>query len=255
MLKLWTLALALAQLRAHHPRHLHDAQRASSTRCTPSPSRTSGPPSWCFIARAALRVRRAAGRARAPAGGRGPPRAAALRARATILVNNLVFVAITFTVLLGTLYPLITEAVRGVRVSVGEPYFNQMAVPGWHRGALPDGRGPDAAVGQLAIRGRCAPALLRCRRAWAWRWRPRAGGRDCGASTRCSPSGWRASSRSSPCASCACRRSVRMSEQQGGLVTARSWAAPPRPAALRRLRRAPGHRDHHRRRGRLAAPT
>jgi cytochrome c-type biogenesis protein CcmF len=48
----------------------------------------------------------------------------------TILVNNLVFVAITFTVLLGTLYPLISEAVRGIRVSVGEPYFNKMAVPG-----------------------------------------------------------------------------------------------------------------------------
>jgi cytochrome c-type biogenesis protein CcmF len=48
----------------------------------------------------------------------------------TILVNNLVFVAITFTVLLGTLYPLISEAVRGIKVSVGEPYFNKMAVPG-----------------------------------------------------------------------------------------------------------------------------
>jgi cytochrome c-type biogenesis protein CcmF len=48
----------------------------------------------------------------------------------SILVNNLVFVAITFTVLLGTLYPLVSEAVRGVRVSVGEPYFNKMAIPG-----------------------------------------------------------------------------------------------------------------------------
>ncbi|MDY7230734.1 heme lyase CcmF/NrfE family subunit [Hyalangium rubrum] len=48
----------------------------------------------------------------------------------SILINNLVFVAITFTVLLGTVYPLISEAVRGVRVSVGEPYFNKMAVPG-----------------------------------------------------------------------------------------------------------------------------
>lgn len=37
--------------------------------------------------------------------------------------------AFTFTVLYGTLYPLITEAVRGTKVSVGEPYFNQMAVP------------------------------------------------------------------------------------------------------------------------------
>jgi cytochrome c-type biogenesis protein CcmF len=49
---------------------------------------------------------------------------------AAILVNNLLFIGITFTVLLGTLFPLVTEAVRGVRVSVGEPYFNKMAVPG-----------------------------------------------------------------------------------------------------------------------------
>ncbi len=48
----------------------------------------------------------------------------------SILVNNLLFVALTFTVLIGTLYPLIAEAVRGVRISVGEPYFNKMAVPG-----------------------------------------------------------------------------------------------------------------------------
>ncbi|NBD13551.1 heme lyase CcmF/NrfE family subunit [Corallococcus silvisoli] len=53
-----------------------------------------------------------------------------LSREASILVNNLVFVAITFTVLLGTLYPLVSEAVRGIRVSVGEPYFNKMAVPG-----------------------------------------------------------------------------------------------------------------------------
>ncbi|XXF80877.1 heme lyase CcmF/NrfE family subunit [Myxococcaceae bacterium GXIMD 01537] len=55
---------------------------------------------------------------------------ALLSREGSILVNNLVFVAITFTVLLGTLYPLVSEAVRGVRVSVGEPYFNKMAVPG-----------------------------------------------------------------------------------------------------------------------------
>jgi cytochrome c-type biogenesis protein CcmF len=45
------------------------------------------------------------------------------------LLNNVVFVVFTFTVLLGTIFPLITEAVKGVKVSVGEPYFNQMAVP------------------------------------------------------------------------------------------------------------------------------
>ncbi|MBS1152510.1 MAG: cytochrome c heme lyase subunit CcmF, partial [Myxococcaceae bacterium] len=47
-----------------------------------------------------------------------------------ILFNNLVLVAVTFTVLLGTLFPLVKEALQGKRISVGEPYFNTMALPG-----------------------------------------------------------------------------------------------------------------------------
>ncbi|HET6983620.1 MAG TPA: heme lyase CcmF/NrfE family subunit [Myxococcaceae bacterium] len=46
-----------------------------------------------------------------------------------ILVNNLLFAALTFTVLLGTVFPLVREAFSGVRISVGAPYFNRMAVP------------------------------------------------------------------------------------------------------------------------------
>jgi len=54
----------------------------------------------------------------------------ALASRETaFLLNNLLFVAFTFTVLLGTMYPLVAEAIRGVKVSVGAPYFNQMSVP------------------------------------------------------------------------------------------------------------------------------
>ncbi|MDP2306650.1 MAG: cytochrome c-type biogenesis CcmF C-terminal domain-containing protein [Pseudomonadota bacterium] len=45
------------------------------------------------------------------------------------LLNNLLFVALTFTVLVGTTFPLLAEAIRGVKLSVGEPYFNRMAVP------------------------------------------------------------------------------------------------------------------------------
>jgi cytochrome c-type biogenesis protein CcmF len=45
------------------------------------------------------------------------------------LVNNLLFTAFTFTVLLGTLFPLVAEAIRGVKVSVGAPFFNRMTVP------------------------------------------------------------------------------------------------------------------------------
>jgi cytochrome c-type biogenesis protein CcmF len=46
-----------------------------------------------------------------------------------ILLNNLLFAGLTFTVLLGTVFPLVREAFSGVRISVGAPYFNRMAVP------------------------------------------------------------------------------------------------------------------------------
>jgi cytochrome c-type biogenesis protein CcmF len=45
------------------------------------------------------------------------------------LVNNLMFVLLTFTVLIGTVFPLVVEAVRDVQMSVGRPYFDKMAVP------------------------------------------------------------------------------------------------------------------------------
>ena len=41
----------------------------------------------------------------------------------TFILNNLLFVAFTFTVLLGTTFPLIVEAFNGSRVSVGPPLF------------------------------------------------------------------------------------------------------------------------------------
>jgi cytochrome c-type biogenesis protein CcmF len=45
------------------------------------------------------------------------------------LVNNLLFVLFTFTILVGTVFPLVVEAVRGTQMSVGRPYFDGMAVP------------------------------------------------------------------------------------------------------------------------------
>ncbi len=45
------------------------------------------------------------------------------------LFNNLLFVSFCFVVFLGTLYPLVVEAIWGKRISIGEPYFNQMSVP------------------------------------------------------------------------------------------------------------------------------
>src|SRR6202048_1592736 len=48
---------------------------------------------------------------------------------AMFLIQNLLFVLFTFTVLLGTVFPLIIEATRGAQMSVGRPYFDRMAVP------------------------------------------------------------------------------------------------------------------------------
>src|SRR5216684_3352332 len=45
------------------------------------------------------------------------------------LVNNLFFVVLTFTVLIGTCFPLIVEAIKGKQMSVGRPYFDAMVVP------------------------------------------------------------------------------------------------------------------------------
>ena len=45
------------------------------------------------------------------------------------LFNNLLFVILTFTVLIGTTFPLIVEAVKGKQMSVGRPYFDSMVVP------------------------------------------------------------------------------------------------------------------------------
>lgn len=45
------------------------------------------------------------------------------------LFNNLFLTAIAFTVLWGTIYPIITEAVTGQKISVGAPYFNSVVIP------------------------------------------------------------------------------------------------------------------------------
>ncbi|MBV8980905.1 MAG: heme lyase CcmF/NrfE family subunit [Acidimicrobiia bacterium] len=45
------------------------------------------------------------------------------------LANNLLFAAFAFVVLLGTVFPLIAEALNGDRLSVGGPYFNTMTTP------------------------------------------------------------------------------------------------------------------------------
>jgi len=47
----------------------------------------------------------------------------------SFLFNNLFFVGIMFAVLWGTMFPIISEAVRGVKISVAAPFFNQVNIP------------------------------------------------------------------------------------------------------------------------------
>ncbi len=47
----------------------------------------------------------------------------------TLLINNILMAAVAAAVLLGTVYPLIIDALRLGKLSVGEPYFNAVFVP------------------------------------------------------------------------------------------------------------------------------
>jgi cytochrome c-type biogenesis protein CcmF len=47
----------------------------------------------------------------------------------SFLANNLLLAGLAFTILLGTTFPLVDEAVTGDRISVGAPYFDRMVVP------------------------------------------------------------------------------------------------------------------------------
>jgi len=47
----------------------------------------------------------------------------------SFLLNNLLFTGFMFTVLIGTVYPLLNEAITGKQISVGQPYFDKMTGP------------------------------------------------------------------------------------------------------------------------------
>src|ERR1043165_6118341 len=61
---------------------------------------------------------------------RGQPEIDSMVSReSAFLLNNIVLVSALFTIFLGTVFPLVSEAVAGVQVSVGAPYFNSVMVP------------------------------------------------------------------------------------------------------------------------------
>jgi cytochrome c-type biogenesis protein CcmF len=61
---------------------------------------------------------------------RGQPELDSMLSReTTFLANNVILVVIAFTIFLGTIFPVLAEAVRGVKASVGAPFFNKVTVP------------------------------------------------------------------------------------------------------------------------------
>jgi cytochrome c-type biogenesis protein CcmF len=85
-------------------------------------------------------------------------------------------------VLLGTLFPLVAEAVRGVKVSVGEPFFNRMTLPmcaallflmgvgpalPWRRSDLAQARAKLLMPGVVALVVAVLSAILLTRNAYA----------------------------------------------------------------------------------------
>jgi cytochrome c-type biogenesis protein CcmF len=48
---------------------------------------------------------------------------------AAFLFNNLLLIGIAFSVLWGTLFPILSELVRGTKITVGPPFFNRVNVP------------------------------------------------------------------------------------------------------------------------------
>ena len=47
----------------------------------------------------------------------------------TFLAQNVIFVGMAFTVLLGTTFPLLAEAIRGTKLSIQAPFFNTIMAP------------------------------------------------------------------------------------------------------------------------------
>jgi cytochrome c-type biogenesis protein CcmF len=52
-----------------------------------------------------------------------------LSRESSFLFNNLLLLGICFATFWGTIFPIISEAVRGVKITVGPPFYNQVNVP------------------------------------------------------------------------------------------------------------------------------
>ena len=90
------------------------------------------------------------------------------------LLNNLFLIAAAFTVFFGTVFPLLSEAVKGVKVSVGAPFFNLVNIPILLALIFLMGVGPLIAWRRASAENLKRNFLKTVVIGIAWRWRRRA---------------------------------------------------------------------------------
>ena len=110
---------------AQHLRDVHHPLGRHRRACTASPSRTSATSSSRSCLLSAIALLHAALH---PLAARSRPRCeleSMVSREAAFLFNNLLFVGIAFSVLWGTLFPILSEAVRGTKITVGPALLQQ----------------------------------------------------------------------------------------------------------------------------------
>lgn len=75
----------------------------------------------------------------------------AVSREASFLMNNLLLLAITFGVLWGTIFPMISEIVVGDKITVGPPFFNQTTMPIFAALLILMGIGPVTSWGRASV--------------------------------------------------------------------------------------------------------
>ena len=100
----------------------------------------------------------------------------------SFLVNNLLLVGAAFAVFWGTIFPLVSEAVRGTKVTVGLPFFNKVEAPillsmmfvmavcpmlAWQKSTVKNLRKNFMIPAILAVLGMILMVVLGIQKAWA----------------------------------------------------------------------------------------
>ena len=128
MMKVWNIVLVSRHLLPVHPRHVPDALAAWCNRCTPSRAPRSASTSSSFLAIGIAatiylildRLEYLKSESQLES---------VISRESSFLFNNLILLASCFAVLWGTLFPVISEALTGDKISLDADWYNRLMVP------------------------------------------------------------------------------------------------------------------------------